>query len=123
MKILRTLFVLWLCAVLPLTGLAASGSAGPCPMQTMTMDTASAMSQSMPGCDSMASDSMSGHDSKSKSPLCKMDVQCQMGCMTIPASAPSIARSLRAYRPVFFHATQSLFVREPDGLWKPPRPL
>jgi hypothetical protein len=52
-----------------------------------------------------------------------MTVQCQMGCMTIPASAPGVGRTARAYRPMFFHTIQSLFVREPDGLWKPPRAL
>jgi hypothetical protein len=46
-----------------------------------------------------------------------------MGCMSIPVSAPGIARSAGAYRPMFFHYIQSLFVREPDGLWKPPRAL
>jgi hypothetical protein len=120
-KILRTLFVLWLCAVLPLTGLAASGSAGQCPMQSMTHDSGSMMSVAMTDCESMAMPA--GQDSKSKDPLCKMTVQCQMGCMSIPVSAPGIARSAGAYRPMFFHYIQSLFVREPDGLWKPPRAL
>ncbi|MEA3097692.1 MAG: hypothetical protein QOF74_1932 [Caballeronia mineralivorans] len=121
MKILRTLFVLWLCAALPLTGLAASGSAGQCPMQSMTADSGNMMSESMPGCESMAT--IPGQDSKSKDSLCKMTVQCQMGCMTIPVFAPGVARTAGAYRPMFFHYTQSLFVREPDGLWKPPRAL
>ena len=121
MKILRTLFVLWLCALLPLTGLAASGSAGQCPMQSMTPDSGSMMSATMPDCESMAMPA--GQDSKSKDSPCKMTVQCQMGCMSIPVSAPGIARSAGAYRPMFFHYTQSLFFREPDGLWKPPRTL
>ena len=121
MKILRTLFVLWLCAVLPLTGLAASGSAGQCPMQSVAPDSGSTMSVAMPDCESMATPT--GQDSKSKDSLCKMTVQCQMGCMSIPVSTPGMARTATAYRPMFFHYTQSLFVREPDGLWKPPRAL
>ena len=121
MKILRTLFVLWLCAVLPLTGLAASGSAGQCPMQSMTHDSGSMMSTAMSDCESMAT--LAGQDSKSKDSPCKMSVQCQIGCMSIPVSAPAVARSAGVYRPMFFHFSQSLFVREPDGLWKPPRAL
>lgn len=91
-------------------------------MQSMTADSGNTLSQAMPGCESMAT-SLS-QDNKSKDSLCKMTVQCQMGCMTIPVSAPGgIARTAGAYRPMFFHYTQSLFVREPDGLWKPPRAL
>jgi hypothetical protein len=102
-------------------------------METVTADSRSAVSasmsmdmpESMAGCESMASESGYTPDQhgKSKSPLCKMGVQCQIGCMTIPASVPSVARTAQAYRPVFFHASQTLFVREPDGLWKPPRSL
>ncbi|QIE25314.1 hypothetical protein SBC1_34000 [Caballeronia sp. SBC1] len=90
-------------------------------MQSMTRDSGSMMSAAMPDCESMATPA--GQDSKLKDSLCKMTVQCQMGCMSIPASAPGIAWSATAYRPMFFHYTQSLFVREPDGLWKPPRAL
>ncbi|WP_404606325.1 hypothetical protein [Caballeronia udeis] len=87
----------------------------------MSHDSGSTISAAMPDCESMAM--AAGQNSKSKDSPCKMTVQCQIGCMSIPVSAPAIARSAGAYRPMFFHYTQSLFVREPDGLWKPPRAL
>jgi hypothetical protein len=81
MKFLRTLFVVLLCAVLPLTGLAASGTAGQCPMQATMADSGSAMSESTPGCESMAAPA--SQDNKSKGTLCKVTAQCQMGsCIT-----------------------------------------
>jgi hypothetical protein len=121
MKFLRTLFVLLLCAVLPLTGLAASGMAGQCPMQAAMAGSGSTASESMPGCESMAAPA-SPHN-KSKGTLCKVTAQCQMGSLYHPVSTPQVARPSDAFRPVLFHYIQALFVREPDGLWKPPRAL
>jgi hypothetical protein len=121
MKLLRTLFVLLLCAVLPLTGLAASGMAGQCPMQVTMADSGGAMSESMPGCESMAAPAT--QDNKSKGTLCKVTAQCQIGSLYHPVSAPQVARPAGTFRPVLFHYVQALFVREPDGLWKPPRAI
>jgi hypothetical protein len=79
MKILRTLLVLLLCVMLPLSGLAASGTTGACPMESaMTGDTA-AMSADMPGCDSASP--MSSEHAKSKASPCKVSAQCQMGSL------------------------------------------
>jgi hypothetical protein len=121
MKFLRTLFVVLLCAVLPLTGLAASGTAGQCPMQATMADSGNAMSESMPGCESMAAPA--SQDNKSKGTLCKVTAQCQMGSLYHPVSTPQVARPAGAFRPVVFQYIQVLFVREPDGLWKPPRAI
>ncbi len=121
MKILRTPLALLLCAVLPLSGLAASGTTGQCPMEAaMTGDTV-AMSADMPGCGSMVSTSTERGTSKAS--LCKVTAQCQMGSLFHPVSAPSVARPAGTYRPVRFHYIQALSVREPDGLWKPPRAI
>ncbi|MFM0730482.1 hypothetical protein PQQ52_08305 [Paraburkholderia sediminicola] len=121
MKILRTLLVLLLCAVLPLSGLAASGTTGACPMEsTMAGDTA-AMSAQMPGCDSM--NPPSGEQGKSKVSLCKVSAQCQMGSLYHPVSSPTVTRPAGSFVPVSFHYAQSLSIREPDGLWRPPQSL
>lgn len=120
MKILRTLLVLLLCAMLPLSGLAASGTTGACPMEsTMAGDTA--MSADMPGCDSM--NPTSSEHGKSKVSLCKVSAQCQMGSLYHPVSSPTVTRPAGSFVPVSFHYAQSLSIREPDGLWRPPQSL
>jgi hypothetical protein len=121
MKILRTLLVLLLCVMLPLSGLAASGATGPCPMEsTMTGDTA-AMSADMPSCESMST--TSGEHGKSKVSLCKVSAQCQMGSLYHPVSSPTVTRPAGSFLPVSFHYAQSLSIRAPDGLWRPPQSL
>ncbi|PMS21540.1 hypothetical protein C0Z18_06625 [Trinickia dabaoshanensis] len=120
MKILRTLLVLLLCAVLPLTGLAASGSAGQCPMQmAMTDGMGSMMQGGMPGCDTTKRVS----DGKMKSSPCKVSAQCQVGSLYHPVSSPVVLRPAGTHSPVVFHYVESLSVREPDGPWRPPRAL
>lgn len=120
MKILRTFLVLLLCAVLPLTGLAASGSAGQCPMQMIMADNmGSAMQCGMPGCDTTKRVS----DVKVKGSSCKVSTQCQLGNLYHPVSFPVVLRPAGRYSPVVFHYVQSLPVREPDGPWRPPRAL
>lgn len=121
MKILRTLLVLLLCAMLPLSGLAASGATGPCPMQSTMADDTAAMSAEMPGCDSTSP--ASGEHGKSKVPLCKAGAQCQMGSLYHPVSSPTVTRPAGSFIPVRFHYAQSLSIREPDGLWRPPQSL
>jgi hypothetical protein len=118
MKIFRTLILLLLCAMLPLSGLAASGTIGECPMQqSMAMD--NGMSAVMPGCDSMKSTS----SDKAKGGFCKVTAQCQFGSLYYPASGATISHPTAVRSPVVFHYAQSLSVREPGGLWRPPRTI
>jgi hypothetical protein len=124
MKLIRTLLVLLLCAMLPLSGLAASGLAGPCPMQTSTTASAhvsgNAM-QAMPGCDGMKPPT-AGHG-KSAGTLCKMTAQCQAGSLYHPVSLPVVSRPAGRISELRFHYAQSCPARSPDGLWRPPRAL
>jgi hypothetical protein len=120
MKMLRTLLVLLLCAMLPLSGLAASGLTGQCPMQAgMANDDGSTMSAEAPDCDAMKSPSAN----KAKGSLCKVMAQCQMGSLYHPVAEPVVHRPAGHFSPVLFHYAQSLIVRTPDGPWRPPRAL
>ncbi len=121
MKILRTLIVLLLCAVLPLSGLAASGAAGQCPMEGVMTTGAVIMSADMASCDSMTP--TSGEHGKSKGSLCKVSAQCQMGSLYHPVSIPTVVRPAGPFFPVTFRYIVSLSIRAPDGLWRPPRAL
>ncbi|PCE34049.1 hypothetical protein [Burkholderia ubonensis] len=122
MKLLRTIILLLLCAVLPVSGLAASGLTGACPMQhTMSMEGDAGMSADMPGCDSMKSTSMD--KAKAKGAFCKSTAQCQFGSLYHPAAKAEISRPAAFASPVVFHYAQSLSVREPNGLWRPPRAI
>ncbi|ASL45224.1 hypothetical protein bAD24_I17260 [Burkholderia sp. AD24] len=123
MKILRTLLVLLLCAMLPLSGLAASGATGSCPMESTMSGNLAAMSADMPGCDSMQSTSGEPGKEKSKVSLCKVTAQCQMGSLYHPVSSPSVARPAGPFVPVSFHYAPSFSFRAPDGLWRPPQSL
>lgn len=121
MIILRTLFVLLLCAVLPMSGLAASGLAGQCPMQaSMDSDDGHSMSAEMPDCDTMQSPSSTD---KSPHPLCKVTAQCHMGSLYHPESIPIMNRPAGLFTPIIFHYAQSFSARSPDGFWRPPRSL
>ena len=118
MQLLRTILILLLCAVLPISGLAASGMAGECPMQqTMAMD--DGMAPIMPGCDSMKSSSTV----KAKVGFCKITAQCQFGSLYYPAVTAKVSRPTSVGSRVVFHYAQSLTVREPGGLWRPPREI
>jgi hypothetical protein len=118
MKLLRTLFLLLLCAVLPVSGLAASGMVGECPIQqSMAMD--ESMSAVMPGCDSMKSSSTD----KAKGGFCKVTAQCQFGSLYHPAATAAVSRPTSVGSHVVFHYAQSLIVREAGGLWRPPRAI
>jgi hypothetical protein len=121
MKFIRTLFVLLLCAMLPISGLAASGLTGECPMQqSVAMQDGIGMSDAMPGCDSM----QHSPDSKtSKAGFCKMTAQCQFGSLYYPGAGATIVRPAAPDNRVAFHYSQSLSIRAPDGLWRPPRSL
>jgi hypothetical protein len=122
MKLLRTVILLLLCAVLPISGLAASGLTGECPMQqtmSMSMNTDSSMSADMPGCDSMQS--TSAGKAKAKGMFCKVTAQCQFGSLYHPAARADVFRPAARVRPVAFHYAESLPVRDPNGLWRPPR--
>ncbi|WP_035991912.1 hypothetical protein [Paraburkholderia caribensis] len=120
MKFLRTLFLVLLCAVLPISGLAASGLTGECPVQmSMSSDDASAMSSEMPECE-MTKSSPTG---KAKGFFCKATAQCQLGSLYHPTPAVEVTRPAGLSSPVVFHYAQSLTVREPAGLWRPPRAI
>ncbi len=118
---LRSLLVLLLCAMLPLSGLAASGLAGQCPMMQAGMagGGGNTMSAEMAGCDAM----QSAAPGKAKGSLCKMTAQCQVGSLYHPVSVPVTHRPTGLFSPIVFHYTQSLVVHTLDGLWRPPRSL
>lgn len=120
MKFLRTLLLLLLCAVLPISGLAASGLTGECPMQmSMSSDKASAMSSAMPDCEMMKS----SQPEKAKGFFCKATAQCQLGSLYHPAPRAEVTRPAGLSSPVVFVYAQSLTVGEPAGLWRPPRAI
>jgi hypothetical protein len=112
--------MLWLCAMLPISGLAASGLTGQCPMQIMANGDGNSMSADMPDCDTMQS---TPSTDKTKHPSCKVTAQCQMGSLYHPVSAPVAHRPAGLVSPVIFYYAQSLIVHTPDGLWRPPRSL
>jgi hypothetical protein len=121
MKFFRTLLLLMLCVMLPISGLAASGTIGECPMQSsVAMPGSAAMSAAMPGCDSMKPPA----EGKAKAGFCKMTAQCQFGSLYYPGvSAAMVRPAAPVDRVVLFHYSQSLSIRAPDGLWRPPRSL
>ena len=121
MKILRTIFVLLLCAMLPFTGLAATGLAGECPMQqSMSMhDDDNAMSVEMPGCDMTKSST----SNKAKGGFCKTTAQCQFASIYYPPEQATFSRPMAVSNQVVFHYAESFTGREPGGLWRPPRAL
>lgn len=121
MKLLRLFFVLLLCAMLPLSGLAASGLTGQCPMQAAMGEHNGAMSTNMADCDSMKP--ASGEDGKAKASLCKVAAGCQMGSLYHPVSALAVVRPAGSFSPLRFQYAESLSVRAPDGLWRPPQIL
>ncbi|HEV3427922.1 MAG TPA: hypothetical protein VG320_08590 [Paraburkholderia sp.] len=118
MRFIRTLFVLLLCAMLPLSGLAASGLTGQCPMQTAVSSSADSRMQ---GCDAMKSPA--ADHGKSVSTLCKMTAQCMSGSLYHPVSLPVLSRPAGRVSELRFHYAQACPARSPDGLWRPPRAL
>lgn len=150
MKFLRTVFVLLLCAMLPLTGLAASGLAGPCPMPAATTDRDGTVHkgdrgeevaadeaaglglglglddpvpEAMSGCNSMKPAKTAGHDRCADSSSCKMTAQCQAGSLYHRVSLPVLSRPAGRVHPLGFHYAEACPSRSPDGLWRPPRAL
>ncbi|TKC86884.1 hypothetical protein FAZ69_19830 [Trinickia terrae] len=120
MKLLRTFILLLLCTVLPISGLAASGLTGECPMRmSMGSGDGSAKSAEMSGCEMMKS----SHPGKAKGFFCKATAQCQLGNLFHPVSRIEVIRPAGLSSPVVFHYAQSLAVRIPAGLWRPPRSL
>ncbi len=120
MKLLRTLILLLLCAVLPISGLAASGVTGECPMQqAMSADVGPVTPADMPGCD--ATKSSPDGKAKAKGAFCKITVQCQFGSLYYPAPRADVGHPVTFDCPVAFHYTDSVPVRDPNGLWRPPR--
>lgn len=87
----------------------------------MSMDAneGSGMSSEMPGCETMKS----SQPEKAKGFFCKATAQCQLGSLYHPASALEVTRPAGLASPVVFHYVDSLSVREPAGLWRPPRAI
>jgi len=107
--------------MLPLSGLAASGMAGDCPMQMSSMsgDESNAMAAGMDHCDGM----MAPAGNKAKGPFCKIAAQCNLGSLYHPSVTPQVARAASIARKTEFAYTDSLRLRAPDGLWRPPTSL
>lgn len=119
MKWFRTFILMLLCAMLPISGLAASGLTGDCPMQqTMPSDGDASMAD-MSGCDAMKSPSVEKF--KAKGMFCKITAQCQFGSLYHPAVQTSVSRPASFVSPVVFYYAESVAVRDPSGLWRPPR--
>lgn len=120
MKILRTIFVLLLCAMLPLSGLAATGLAGECPMQqSMPMRDDGSVSVETPSCDMMKS-STAG---KAKGVFCKVTAQCQFASIYYPPMQATVSHPMAAGNQVFSRYAESFTGHEPGGLWRPPRAI
>ncbi|QGZ58866.1 hypothetical protein [Paraburkholderia acidiphila] len=120
MNILQTFLVLLLCAMLPLSGLAATGMAGECPMQqSLPMHDDGAASAAMSGCNMMKS----APASKAKGGLCKGTAQCQFASIYYPPARASVTRPMAVARQVVFHYAESFAGHVPDGLWRPPQAI
>jgi len=63
---------------------------------------------------------MSSEHGKSKSSLCKVTVNVQIGSLYHPSLLPSVVRPAGSFIPLSFHYAES-FLRAPDGLWRPPQ--
>ncbi|EIF81473.1 hypothetical protein BP354A_1278, partial [Burkholderia pseudomallei 354a] len=63
----------------------------------------------------------SGKSGEAANVFCKVMVQCQFGSLYHPMPAADVARPASPGRPLVFHYAKSLTVREPGGLWRPPR--
>ncbi|SMG55146.1 hypothetical protein [Paraburkholderia susongensis] len=120
MKILRTILVLMLCAMLPLSGLAASGLAGECPVQqSMPAHNDGSVSVDMPACDMMKS-STAG---KPKGVFCKATAQCQFASIYYPPAQATVSHPMAVTNQVVFHYAESFAGHVPAGLWRPPRAI
>jgi hypothetical protein len=120
MKIVRTILILLLCAMLPLSGLAATGLAGECPMQqSMPMHDDGSMSVEMADCDIMKSPTAG----KAKGGFCKATAQCQFASIYYPPLQATVNHPMAASNKVVFQYAESFTGREPSGLWRPPRAI
>jgi hypothetical protein len=120
MKFLRTLILLLLCAVLPISGLAASGLAGECPMQQSTpMPDDGAVSVDMHGCDMMKSST----PGKAKGVFCKATAQCQFASIYYAPVKATVSHPMAVSNQLAFHYAESFAGRVPGGLWRPPRTI
>ncbi|GAB7538129.1 hypothetical protein [Burkholderia sp. 3C] len=120
MRLLRTLLVLLLCIALPLDALAASGLTGACPMHDgQAMHGAMPAMTAMSDCDGMATPPPG--KPKGCDHACRMSAQCQFGSLHHPAVLAEVRRPAALILPIRFHYAASLAVRDPNGLWRPPR--
>jgi hypothetical protein len=60
---------------------------------------------------------------KGKAVFCKMTAQCQIGGQYLPVAALEVTRPAGLSSAIVFNYAQSLTVREPAGLWRPPRAI
>jgi hypothetical protein len=65
----------------------------------------------------------SSQPEKAKGFFCKVTARCQLGSLYHPVSTTEVTRPAGLSSPVVFHYAQSLSVREPAGLWRPPRAI
>jgi hypothetical protein len=85
----------------------------------MASDDGSAMSSEMPGCETMKS----SQPGKAKGFFCKATAQCKLGSLYHPVSRIEVTRPAGLSSSVVFHYALSFTVREPGGLWRPPRTI
>ncbi|AJK49961.1 putative lipoprotein [Burkholderia plantarii] len=132
MRWLRTLLVLLLCTVLPLSGLAASGFAGACPMRSAVpsislaepgMHEADGMRAGASIANPSAMPPARGGKHEAGGKPCRICAQCQSGSLHQPPVHAGVSRRAVHGVPVRFHYTDFLRTRDPNGLWRPPRPL
>ena len=86
---------------------------------SMGNDDSSAMSSDMPRCETMKS----SQPGTAKGFFCKVTAQCQLGSLYHPVSTTEVTRPAGLSSPVVFRYALSLTVREPGGLWRPPRAI
>ena len=84
-----------------------------------TMAASAAPTLAMDHCDGMSMPA----GGKLKGPFCKVTAQCNLGSLYHPAITPEVARPVSIARKTGFHYTDSLRLRAPDGLWRPPTSL
>lgn len=120
MKTVRAIIILLLCLVLPISGLAATGSVGWCPMQASS-DTGSHDSATTPAAMPDCTMVTASHGDKAKPTQCKYMAQCAMANVYYPASVPTVTRPLGVSTKIrFFYSTQYAFWPA-VALWHPPR--
>ncbi len=130
MRFLRVLFITLLCAVLPISGMAATGVVMDCPipsalqmaMATEAMDNTQAMNDCMQAMDESApSQAHSERSHIGKNVHCKLVVQCQVSSQYIPIPSSGVDTPIAQSRKLVFHYARSLSATALNDLWRPPQ--